>query len=189
MEQFEHWQPGRCLAVRYRVGFQQFTFGRQHCLEFVKQPRFAGAGLGHHRDDLPLTALRQVERALHLRKLRFAPDEPRQPAPRRQLKVASQGTCANHPSASTGASSPLYRRRPQCPELEVPLARSLRHLTPRSNPPAPRTHPRREICHVPDRRVFRMASRLDRTPFALLPAPTPTPASTGILPSLRKRSA
>ena len=58
---------------------------------------------------------------------------------------------------------PFDGRRPQRLELEVALAQSLRRLTGRYRSRRRRgLHPRREIRHMTDRRVFRMAAGLDR---------------------------
>ena len=82
--------------MRHRVSLQHLTVGRQCRLELIEQPRLAGARLGHDRDDLPVTAPRQFERALHLRKFALAPDELRQPPPRRELEMAPQRPGAHH---------------------------------------------------------------------------------------------
>jgi hypothetical protein len=42
------------------------TFGRQRRLKFVKQPRFTSACVGDYRNDLPMPALRQLQRVHHL---------------------------------------------------------------------------------------------------------------------------
>ena len=89
-QQFEHRQPRRRLAVRHRVGFEQFTFRRQLRLELVEQARFAGAGLRYHRHDLPVSDHRQFKGALHLLKLVRASDELGQPAPCGEIEVAAR---------------------------------------------------------------------------------------------------
>src|SRR6266851_5007619 len=86
-QQFQHGQPRRGLTVRDRIRFEDFAGRRDSRLELVEQPRLAGARLGHHRDHLPVPAYRQLERALQLLKLALAPDELRQTAPRRALKM------------------------------------------------------------------------------------------------------
>jgi hypothetical protein len=84
-QQFEHRQPRRRLPVRHGVGFQHFAFRRKDCLELIDQARFAGARLAHDRNNLSVTAAHQFGCTLHLGQ--FAPDEFRQPPPRRKLKV------------------------------------------------------------------------------------------------------
>ena len=86
-------------------------------------------------------------------------------SPRRAAswKCVLQRPSAHHLVHLDRGVESLYRRRPQRPELEVALAQSLRRLTGRDRTRRRRgLHPRREIRHMTDRRVFGMASSLDR---------------------------
>ena len=149
--------------MRDRVRLQHFASVRDSGLELVHQARLARARLANCRNDLPVARPGLLQRAGHRRHLALAPDEPRQPAPRRELEVRPQRPGAHHLVHLDRGVESLYRRRPQRPELEVALAQSLRRLTGRDRTRRRRgLHPRRQIGHMTDRRVFRMASGLDR---------------------------
>jgi hypothetical protein len=104
-----------------------------------------------------------LQRAGHCCHLALAPDEPRQSAPRRELEVRPERPGAHHLVHLDRLIESLYHRRPQRPELEVALAQSLRRLA-RCDRTLRRRglHSCRQIGHMTDRRVFRMASGLDR---------------------------
>ena len=149
--------------MRDRVRLQHFASVRDSGLELVHQARLACARLANCRDDLPVSRHGLLQRAGHRRHLAFASDEPRQPAPRRELEVRPQRTGAHHLVHLDRGVESLYCRRPQRPELEVALAQSLRRLTSRDRTRRRRSlHPRRQIGHMTDRRVFCMASGLYR---------------------------
>ena len=104
-----------------------------------------------------------LQRAGHRRHLTLAPDEPRQAAPRRELKVRPQRPSAHHLVHFDRPVESLYCRRPQRAELEVAFAHSLRRLTGGDRTRWRRgLHPRRQIGHMPDRRVLGMSANLYR---------------------------
>jgi hypothetical protein len=76
--------------VRHRIGFEHLTTVLQGRLEFVEQPGLSGAGLRHHRDDLPVPGICLFERALQLLKLAFAADERGETALSGDIKVAAR---------------------------------------------------------------------------------------------------
>jgi hypothetical protein len=88
-QQLQHRQSRRRLGVRDRVGFEYFARRRYSRLELMEEPRLAGAGFRDHRDDLPVTIKREFESAPHMLEFALAPDELRQPASRRKLKMSS----------------------------------------------------------------------------------------------------
>jgi hypothetical protein len=71
--------------VRSSSSIEHEASRRHDGLEFEEQARFANSGLRHCGDDLPAPALREFERALHLRELGAAAHELREPAPRLRL--------------------------------------------------------------------------------------------------------
>ncbi len=75
--------------MRHRVSFKHLTVAGQHSLELIDQPRLAGSGLRHCRDNLAVTVARQFERALQLGHFALASDELREPPPRCQFEMAS----------------------------------------------------------------------------------------------------
>ena len=104
-----------------------------------------------------------LQRAAICRHLALAPDEPRQPAPRRELEVRPQRAGAHHLVNLDWSVEPFDRRRPERPELEIALAQPLRRFARRDRARRCRgLHPRRQIGHMTDRCVFGMASGLDR---------------------------
>jgi hypothetical protein len=106
----------------------------------------------------------EFERALHLLKLALAPDESREPPPRRELEVSSLRPGAHHLVHLHRPVESLYRRRSQRPEFEVALAQSLRHLAGRDRTRRRRSlHPRRQIGHMTDRHVLGMSTNLYRS--------------------------
>ena len=111
----------------------------------------------------PWPALACSSAPAHRRHLALAPDEPRQPAPRRELEVRPKRPGAHHLVHFDRGVQAFYCRRSQRPELEVPLAQSLRRLTGRDRTLRRRgLHSRRQIGHMTDWRVFGMAAGLDR---------------------------
>ena len=82
--------------MRDRVRLQHFASVRDSGFELVHQARLARARLADCRNDLPVSRPGLLQRAGHRRHLAFAPDEPRQPAPRRELEVRPQRPGAHH---------------------------------------------------------------------------------------------
>ena len=96
-QQFEHRQPGRRLAVRHRVGFQHFAFGRQCRLELVDQPRLARCPPPPTTATIcPCPPSPVRARASSAAISRSRPTNLRQPAPRRELEVRPQRPGAHH---------------------------------------------------------------------------------------------
>ena len=175
--------------MRNRVRFQQFASVRDGGLELVYQARLARARLTNCRNDLPVSSTGLLQRTGHRRHLAFAPDEPRQPAPRRELEVRPERPGAHHLVHLDRGVESLYCRRPQRSELEVALAQSLRRLARRDRTGGAAVcirAARLVTCPTGVYSVWPPVS-IDRTTTS--PVFTPTRASTGIFPSARRRSA
>ena len=120
--------------MRDRVRLEHLALGRQRRLEFVTEPRFAGPGLRHHRDHLPLSAHRQFERAPHLLEFTLAPDELRQSAPRGKLEMGPQCPESDHFVNFNRFADAFDGRRPKRTQVEVALDQPPRMLTHRDRP-------------------------------------------------------
>jgi hypothetical protein len=137
--------------VRHRVSFERPATGRQRRLEFVEQPRLAGAGLRHHRDDLPVPGSCLFERALQLLKLTLAADEPREAAPRGDIEMAARRPGCSDVVDVDRTADPFDFRRSEAAQLKITF-----HQTPRvfADHNAVRRrhalHARRQIDHVTD---------------------------------------
>jgi hypothetical protein len=83
IEQLQHRQISRGLAVGNRIGFKHLAVTGQRCLELVHQPRLARPRLRHRCHDLAVAVPREIECALHLGHFALSPDELGKPAPRR----------------------------------------------------------------------------------------------------------
>ena len=89
VEQFDHRQIGRRLAVRDGECFQHQASALRSRLEFMKQPRLAEPRLADRGDDLPAPLLDQLQRAAHRVHLAPAPDELRRARVRRNAAAGS----------------------------------------------------------------------------------------------------
>ena len=149
--------------MRDRVRLQHFASVRDSGLELVHQARLARARLANRRNDLSVSSPGLLQRAGHRRHLALASDEPRQPAPRRQLEVTAQRPGAYHLVHVDRLAQTFDLRSAQVAEGEISLAQSLRRLTGRDRTRGRRRlHPRRQIGHMTDWRVFGMPSGFDR---------------------------
>src|SRR6516162_6088868 len=105
---------------------------------------------------------REFERALYLRKLVFASDEPRQSAPRCHVKMTPQQSCAHHLVNVDWLGDTPERCCPQMAQLEIildQLARVVAHDYPASRRYG--LQPRRQVRRMTHGRIFRMRTRVD----------------------------
>src|SRR5262249_23166748 len=96
MQQFQHWQPRRGLAVRDRIGFEYLARAGNRRLELVEQPRLAVPGFCDHRNNLPVPCHRLFQRVSHLLQFALTPDKPGESASRRQVEMRSQRPHTEH---------------------------------------------------------------------------------------------
>ena len=82
--------------MRDRVGFEHFALAGIVALNSWNSRDLPVPASAITATICPCPLHRQFERALHLLKLALAPDEPRQPAPRRELEVRPQRPGAHH---------------------------------------------------------------------------------------------
>ena len=88
--QFQHRQHRDCLAVRHPVGFQHRKTARPAAIDELRaQPRLAGAGVGHHADDLT-AAVRPLQRGFQDRHIRCPADESGQAAGTGTVEACAQ---------------------------------------------------------------------------------------------------
>ncbi len=162
VEQLQHRQISRGLAVRHRIGFQHLAVAGQHCLELIHQPRLAGSRLRHRRDDLALACPGQFQRTLHLGHFALAPDELREPAPRCQFEMPTQRSDTRHLVDIDRLAHALDFSLPEVAQFEVALDQTTCFL---ADYDATRRrhglHPRREVGRMTNRGVFGVPARMD----------------------------
>ncbi len=114
--------------MRHRVGFKHLAVAGQHSLELIDQPRLAGSGLRHCRDNLAVTVARQFERALQLGHFAVPADELSQSPPRCQFEMAAQRSDARHLVDIDLLADPFDFGRPEVAQFEVALGQAARVL-------------------------------------------------------------
>ena len=191
-QQFEHRQPRRGLAVRDRVRFEHFAFGRQSRLELVD----TAATCRCRPPPPPQRSARARSspvraRAASAASSRSRPTNLRQPAPRGELEVRRAAARRAPPRKRRSVRSiPLTAVGPSARKLEVALEQSPRLLAHRD-----RTrrrgglHPRRQIGHMTDRRVLGMPAGLDRAHHHLAGVHADAGFDAESCPPSRRRSA
>src|SRR6266851_5099685 len=162
VEQLQYRQISRRLAMRHRVGFEHLAIAWQHRLELIDQPRLAGSRLRHRGDNLTVTAARQLQRTLHLGNFALAPDELRQPAPRRQFEMTVQRSDTDHLVDVYRLFDAFDFSRTQLAQLEITFDQVPRifaddYAARRRG----RLHPRREVSCMSHRRVLGVPARVD----------------------------
>ena len=109
-----------------------------------------------------MTAERLRERPLHRRDFVLAPDEPGQPAPRRELKMRPQLSDPGHLVHRERLADSLDLDLAELAEGEVALAHSPQALAHRDRSgTGNRLQARRQVGREPDRRVLGVAAGLD----------------------------
>src|SRR5262249_53703180 len=103
------------LAVRRASGVEDEGPLAGHGLQLVEEPRFADAGLAHHRDGAALARDRLREPTLHGGELRLAPDEARQAAGGAALERGMQPADAEELEEADRLGAPPHRLRTQAP--------------------------------------------------------------------------
>jgi hypothetical protein len=120
-QQLDDRQIGGGASVRDGKGLHHESIVLRHCLEFVKQARFANARFRHDRDDLSMAIARKCKGALELFQLLMAAHEPRQSALSRHLKARPQCAQAQHLVDVYRLAHALDARRAERLEVEITL--------------------------------------------------------------------
>ena len=158
VQQVEHRQVRRRLAMRDREGLQHHPAGLILDLELVEQARFAGACLRHRGDDLPAPGPRLLGRALERVHLGIPPHELRQSAAGRALQPRPQRPESCHLINADRLAQAFDPGRTQRLELEVSFHQFAGPLADRDRAGrCERLHPRCEIGGVADRCVLGMS--------------------------------
>ena len=159
VQQIDHRQIGRRLAVRDRERFQHHPARLRRRLELEEQPRLADARPPPSPRRSARARLAPARRAcLHRLHLALAPDELRQPAPGRALQPRAQRPEPGHLVNVDRLADAFDPGRAERLEREVALAQLARLLADRDRAGRrERLHPRREVGRMPDRRVLGLA--------------------------------
>jgi hypothetical protein len=163
LEEVDHWQVARCLAVGDRGAFEdQPALEPMRVGELIDEARLADAGLADDRRHLTMAAAGELLGTAELLQLGVAADERRQSAPGGRLQAGPRRTRPRHLVDLHRVGQPLHRHEAERLHLDVALGQRQRlgrdHDRARISD---LLHPRGQVGRLADGRVVHVEITAD----------------------------